>query len=81
MDIRSLKLELMQKLMMLNDERILTSTKKYLDTLMSRSSGMEDDREKALLAAAQLFGQNAYGDDEPDISHLELKEPNPKYGG
>ena len=33
------------------------------------------------MAAAELFARNAYGDDEPDISDLELKEPDPNYGG
>ena len=81
MDIQTLKLELLQKLMMLNDESILASTKRYVDTLLARSSEFADEREKAMRAAAEVFSNNAYGDDEPDISDLELKEPNPNYGG
>jgi hypothetical protein len=80
MDIQSLKVELMQKLVMLNDASILASTKQYLDMLLARATGSKDDHENAMMGAAEHFGKNAYGDDEPDISDLELKEPNPKYG-
>jgi hypothetical protein len=79
-DIETLKLELVQQLVALNDASILSSTKRYLDLLLSRSASPKEDDDQALMAAAELFGRNAYGDDEPDISDLELKEPNPNYG-
>lgn len=80
-DIKTLKLELVQQLVALNDVSILSSTKRYLELLLSRSTPAKDDDDQAMMAAAALFGSNAYGDDEPDISDLELKEPNPNYGG
>ena len=73
MDIQALKLELVQKLVALNDASILASTKCYLDMLLSQTTGSKDDHDEALMAAADLFGRNAYGDDEPDISDLELE--------
>jgi hypothetical protein len=68
MDIQALKIELIQKLVMLNDATILASTKQYLDMLLRRDLGSMDDQDKAMMAAAALFGQHAYGDKEPDIS-------------
>ena len=81
MDIKTLKLELVQQLVALNDASILSSTKRFVDFLVSKSAPVKEDDDQAMMAAAAMFGSNAYGDDEPDISDLELKEPNPNYGG
>ncbi len=81
MDIQALKLELLQKLGALNDASILASTNRYLEMLLAKTPGSKDDHDEALLAVADLYGRNAYGDDEPDISDLELNEPVTDHGG
>jgi len=80
MDIQTLKLELVQQLVSTNDASVLTKVKRLLELLRSRPGQTLDDHDQELLEAARLFGQNAYGEDEPDISGLVLKEPNPSYG-
>ena len=80
MDIQALKLELVQQLVTTNDVSLLTKVKRLLDLLRTRTSDRSDEDEEALIAAAAIFGQNAYSGDEPDISGLVLKEPNPNYG-
>lgn len=80
MDIQALKLDLVQQLVSTNDADVLTRTKRFLDMLLSQKGQPVDDHEEELMAAASLFGNTAYGDDEPDISDLVLKEPNPNYG-
>ena len=77
MDIQALKLELVQQLVSTNDASLLTKVKRLLELLRTRTSDRSDEDEKALIAAAAIFGQNAYSDDEPDISGLVLKEPEP----
>jgi len=80
MDIQTLKLELVQQLVSTNDASVLTKVKRLLELLRSRPGQTLDDHDQELLEAARLCGQNAYGEDEPDISDLVLKEPNPNYG-
>ena len=48
-----------------------------LELLRAKTPGRTDEEEEGLIAAAAIFGQNSYGDDEPDISGLVLKEPEP----
>ena len=37
-----------------------------------------NEHDEWMQLSAQIFA-NAYSDNEPDISHLSLREPNPKY--
>ena len=80
MDIQALKLELVQQLVSTNDASILTKVKRLLELLRSKPGQVQEDQDEELIAAASVFGQTAYGEDEPDISGLVLKEPNPNYG-
>lgn len=80
MDIQALKLELVETLVNTNDARILTRVKRLLDLLRSRPARSEDEHGEDLVAAASIFGASAFSADEPDISGLVLKEPNPNYG-
>jgi hypothetical protein len=80
MDIRALKLELVHQLVTTNDMHVLTKVKRLLEVLRARPGTPAEEDDEDLLAAANLFGVSAYGEDEPDISGLELKEPNPNYG-
>jgi hypothetical protein len=80
MDIQALKLELVQQLVSTNDATVLAKVKRLLELLRSKAPGGKDEHEEELIAAANIFGQAAYGEDEPDISGLVLKEPNPNYG-
>jgi hypothetical protein len=78
MDILQLKLDLVQRLLAVSDasflERLRTVflKKEVGDAITAQE--MED-----LMAAVNTFGSIAYGEDEPDISRLVLKEPNPEY--
>ena len=81
MNIHALKLELVQRLVSTDDATVLTKVKRLLDLLRARPEYAIDEHDEELLAAANLFAATAYDDDEPDISGLELKEPNPNYGG
>ena len=76
MDIQALKLELVQQLVSTNDATVLSKVKRLLELLEDKTPGRTEE-EEGLIAAAAIFGQNAYGDDEPDISSLMLKEPEP----
>jgi hypothetical protein len=80
MDIQALKLELVQQLVSTNDVTVLAKVKHLLELLRSKAPGSKDEHEEELIAAANIFGQAAYGEVEPDISGLVLKEPNPNYG-
>ncbi len=80
MDIQALKLDLVHQLVNTNDMQVLVKMKRLLELLRSRPGAPLDEDDESLLAAANLFGRSAYGDDEPDISDLILKEPNPNYG-
>jgi len=80
MDIQALKLELVQQLVSTNDATVLSKVKRLLELLRAKTPGRTEEEEDGLIAAAAIFGQNAYGDDEQDISGLVLKEPNPNYG-
>jgi len=75
MDLQAFKLELVQQLFSTNDASVRTKVKRLLELLRTRTSGRTEEDDDALIAAA-IFGQNAYGDDEQDISGLVLKEPN-----
>jgi hypothetical protein len=77
MDIQALKLELVQQLVSTNDASVLTKVKRLLELLRTSTAGRTNEDEEALIAAAAILGQNAYGEDEPDISGLVLKEPEP----
>lgn len=77
MDIQALKLELVQQLVSTNDASVLSKVKRLLELLRTRTDGRTDEDEEAMIATAAIFGQNAYGEDEPDISGLVLKEPEP----
>jgi hypothetical protein len=77
MDIQALKLELVQQLVSTNDANVLTKVKRLLELLRAKTPGRTEEEEEGLIAAAAIFGQNSYGDDEPDISGLVLKEPDP----
>ncbi|MBK9060880.1 MAG: hypothetical protein IPL81_13800 [Flavobacteriales bacterium] len=77
MDIQALKLDLVQQLVSTNDANVLTKVKRLLELLRAKTPGRTEEEEEALIAAAAIFGQNSYGDDEPDISGLVLKEPEP----
>ena len=80
MDIQALKLELVQQLVSTDDASILTKVKRLLELLGSKPGQALDEHDAELLDAANVFGQSAYAEDEPDISGLVLKEPNPNYG-
>jgi hypothetical protein len=77
MDIQALKLELVQQLVSTNDATVLTKVKRLLELLRKGPSGRSAEDEEAMNAAAAIFGENAYAVDEPDISGLVLKEPEP----
>ena len=80
MDIQALKLELVQQLVSTNDASVLAKVKRLLELLRAKTPDSKDEHEEELIAASAIFGQAAYGEDEPDISGLVLKEPNPNYG-
>ncbi len=80
MDIQALKLELVDALVNTNDATVLTKVKRLLELLRAKTPGSRDEHEEELIAASAIFEATAYGDDEPDISGLVLKEPNPNYG-
>lgn len=80
MDIQALKLELVQQLVSTNDATVLAKVKRLLELLRAKPGQPVEDHDADLMAAANIFGQSAYGEDEPDISGLVLKEPNPNYG-
>jgi hypothetical protein len=77
MDFQALKLELVQQLVATNDATVLTKVKWLLELLRIKQPGGRDVHEEELIAAATIFGQAAYGEDEPDSSGLVLKEPEP----
>lgn len=77
MDIQALKLDLVQQLVSTNDATVLSKVKRLLELLRTKTPGRTEEEEEALIAAAAIFGQNSYGEDEPDISGLVLKEPEP----
>jgi hypothetical protein len=77
MDIQALKLELIQQLDSTNDAKVLTKVKHLLERLNAKTPGRTEEEEEGLIAAAAIFGQNPYAEDEPDISGLVLKEPEP----
>ena len=80
MNIQALKLELVQQLVNTDDPTVLAKVKRLLELLRSRPSSSTNDHDEELVAAANIFGVAAYGEEEPDISGLVLKEPNPNYG-
>lgn len=80
MDIQALKLELVSALVHTNDATVLAKVKRLLELLRAKPPGSRDEHEEELIAASTIFGSSAYGEDEPDISGLTLKEPNPNYG-
>ena len=73
MDVQALKLELLRQLINTSDVKALHGVKRLLDLVRTRAGDELPEHDEELLAAANLFGNNAYGDDEPDISGLELK--------
>lgn len=77
MDIQALKLELVQQLVSTDDAIGLTKVKRLLELLRAKQAGSRDEHEEELIAAATIFGQAAYGEDELDSSGLVLKEPEP----
>ena len=77
MDIQALKLELVQQLVSTNDATVLTRVKRLLELLRTGPSGRSAEDDEAMIAATAIFGENAYADNEPDISGLVLKEPEP----
>ncbi|QQR85894.1 MAG: hypothetical protein IPJ76_14985 [Flavobacteriales bacterium] len=77
MDIQAIKLELVQQLVSTNDATVLAKVKRLLDPLRTKAPGSKDEHEEELITASTIFGQAAYGEDEPDISGLVLKEPEP----
>jgi hypothetical protein len=77
MDIQALKLELVAVLVSTTDATVLAKVKRLLELLHAKAPGSKDEHEEELVAASTIFGQAAYGDDEPDISGLVLKEPEP----
>jgi hypothetical protein len=80
MNIQALKLELVQELVNTSDASILNRVKRLLELIRAKQPGSPTDHDDELIAAAAVFGESAYGDDEPDISGIVLKEPNPNYG-
>ena len=46
--------------------------------VVGMASDLESEHDEWLMLNVQNFS-NGYADDEPDISHLELKEPNADY--
>ncbi|QQR87297.1 MAG: hypothetical protein IPJ76_03485 [Flavobacteriales bacterium] len=80
MDIQALKLELVQQLVNTNDASVLAKVKRLLELLRAKPVQSKEEHDEDLVAAASVFGGAAYGEDEPDISGLVLKEPNPNYG-
>jgi len=77
MDIQALKLELVEQLVTTNHVSVLTEVKRLLEVLQAETQERTEEEEEGLIAAAAIFGQNSYGDDEPDINGLVLKEPEP----
>lgn len=77
MDLQALKLDLVQQVASTNDSAVLTKVKRLLDLLRTQKPGGQDEHDAELTAASTIFGQAAYGEDEPDISGLVLKEPEP----
>ncbi len=80
MDIQALKLELVETLVNTNDASVLTKVKRLLELLRAKPSGSKEEHDEELIAAASVFSAAASCEDEPDISGLVLKEPNPNYG-
>ncbi len=77
MDIQALKLDLVQQLVITNDATVLAKVKRLLELLRTQKPGSRDEHEEEIIAAATIFGQATYGEDEPDISGLVVKEPEP----
>ncbi len=80
MNIQALKLELVRELVNTSDVTVLAKVKRLLELIRTKQPGDHTDHVEELIAAAAVFGGSAYNDDEPDISGLVLKEPNPNYG-
>ena len=74
MDIQALKLDLVQQLVSTNDATVLSKVKRLLELLRAKTPGRAEEEAEALIAAAAIFGQNSYGEDEQDISGLVLKD-------
>lgn len=77
MDIQAIKLELVQQLVSTNDATVLAKVKRLLDPLRTKAPGSKGEHEEELNTASTIFGQAAYGEDEPDNGGLVLKEPEP----
>lgn len=80
MNIQALKLELVQELVNTSDASVLAKVKRLLELIRAKQPSSPTDHDDELIAAAAVFGESAYGDEEPDISHLVLKDFNPDYG-
>lgn len=78
MDITHLKLDLMQRLLVSADASFLERLRN-LFIRKEQAGTMSESEMEDVMAAVNAFGANAYGEDEPDIAHLVLKEPNPEY--
>jgi hypothetical protein len=78
MDITRLKLDLVQRLLASADASFLERMRDLFIRKEQAGTITEQEMED-MMAAVNAFGATAYGEDEPDISHLVLKEPNPDY--
>ncbi len=78
MNIAELKLDLIQRLMALNDPTFLEKLH-GLFIRKERGEGIREQELEDMLAAASSFGVTAYGEHEPDISSIAVQEPNPGY--
>ena len=75
MNIEAEKIKLVKKLLDTNSEEILKEVKTIL---YGRQSESEEEREDWLKLGMRNF-ERIYAEDEPDISQITLKEPNPAY--
>lgn len=78
MDIAQLKLDLLQRLLASSGATFLEKIRGLL-IRRERAVGITEQEIEDLMASINAIGAAAYGQDEPDISHLVLKEPNPEY--
>ncbi|MEO8590063.1 MAG: hypothetical protein ABI432_11875 [Flavobacteriales bacterium] len=86
MDIQTLKVELVQRLMNTSDISLLEAVRRILgvgtrsNEQAGAGTGTPSDEDRDLwLAAGSHNLVRAYDANEPDVGSIELKEPNPKY--
>lgn len=78
MNILQLKLDLVQRLLAMSDASFLERLRAVF-LLKEGGNAITEQEMEDVMAAVNTFGTTAYGEEEPDISRLVLKEPNPEY--